>query len=250
MTNDQLASEEFDVDTTTLDTNTGGRVRFEKDMPVRILELDGTISAIVYTVDQERSDRKGLIQVREQNSTRMVRVHHRRVFPLSIEGKAVVVESGDKFWALCPDCGRVTAIEPGDVAINCPACSKTHSVHWLGVKPMADATTTDKAEKVKPPKAPKPDKAAAPKAEKAPKPEKEPKVVKEPVKIDVAALAKLKDCELWTKGNVKFDHERIDVQAHVLLFVGSNPRKLCFNTYNSDLDKARTKLQKDGYVRQ
>jgi hypothetical protein len=60
MTNDQLASEEFDVDTTTLDTNTGGRVRFEKDMPVRILELDGTISAIVYTVDQERSDRKGL----------------------------------------------------------------------------------------------------------------------------------------------------------------------------------------------
>ena len=96
---------------------------------------------------------------------------------------------------------------------------------------MTSATNPPKAQEAK---TPKPEKAAN---KTAPKEPKAPKAVKEPVKIDLAALSKLKGCELWTKKNVKFDHERIDVQAHVLLFTGDNQRKLCFNTYNGALGK-------------
>ena len=118
-------------------------------------------------------------------------------------------------------------------------------------------------------------KKAAPKKEKVKK-ERPARVVREPHKPDLAAIAKLESCELWTQGQVTFDHAKFDVAAHVLLFTGENPRKLCFNTYNGttgkkgeqlpieaflkgekvsgsysvkDLDKAREKLTKDGYTK-
>ncbi len=264
------------MENSTLDANTGGRVRFELDTEVRILQLDGSVSGEIYQVDQERSDRKGLISLRERDGSRKIKIHHRRILQRSTDGKAVVVESRDKFWALCPDCGQPSNVEAGGDSMVCSKCSKTFQLHWLGVKPMtAEAHTEKKAPK--PEKAPKAEKAT-PKAEKAPR---EPKQVKEPVKLDLAAIAKTKNCELFTKKQVKFDHERIDVQAHVLLFVGDNPRKLCFNTYNlalgqksselpldafvankatdgtkptwfpvADLEKARAKLTKGGYERQ
>lgn len=232
-----------DMESTTLDTNTGGRVRFDKDTEVRILELDGTVSKTVYLVDQERSDRKGFVSLRERGGTRVVRVHHRRVLPLSVEGKAVVIESGDKFWALCPECGQTINVEAGSDTMDCSKCSKSFQLHWLGVKPMAEAKTAEKAEKA--PKAPK---EKTPKAEKAPKAAKEPKPAKEPILVDLPALVKLKNCELWTKKNVKFDHERIDVQAHVLLFTGDSPRKLCFNTYNGALGKKASELPLEAFV--
>lgn len=276
------------METAQLEMNTGGRVQFVKDTEVRILELDGTVSKTVYLVDQERSDRKGFVALKERDGTRLVRVHHRRVLPLSVEGKAVVIESGDQYWALCPEHGQITAVEAGEETATCPQCSKIFPLHWLGVRPMAEATATPAEETAtaeKPAKAPKAPKAEkAPKPPKAEKPPKEPKpapVAKEPAVVDLAALAKLPNCELWTKKNVKFDHERIDVQAHVLLFVGDGARKLCFNTYNGtlgkkpgaelpaeafctgtpvagakketpwfavpDLDKARAKLTKEGY---
>jgi hypothetical protein len=283
MSDSDIPDEGDDMETATLETNTGGRVRYIKETKVRILELDGTISKVPYLTDQERSDRKGFIALKESDGTRVIKIHHRRVLPLSVEGKAVVVESGDKFWALCPECGQPIPVGTGDIEISCQPCSKSYPLHWLGVKPMAEATTTEKAPKAEKAKAPKAEKAPkAPKAEKAPR---EPKVVKEPVKIDVHALTKFKHCELWTKKQVKFDHPNIDVQAHVLLWTGESPRKLCFNTYNAtlgkkttelpveqfiankpltgagvkkdvpwfpvpDLDKARSKLQKDGYEQQ
>ncbi len=272
-------------DTTTIEANSGGRVRFQIGTEVRYVKMDGTIDPDVYLIDQERSDRKGHISLKEKltddgdkKTPRVVRVHHRRILPFSMDGKAVVIESQDRHWCLCPDDGAIIEVSPGDTEMNCPKCSRTFTLHWIGVKPMADATKT-KAEKE--PKTPKAEKAekAAPKA-KAEKPPKEPKVTKEPVLVDLDALAKNKHVELWTKKNVKFDHERIDVKAHVLLFTGEDPRKLCFNTYNGamgkkaqelpveaflaneavkgakkdtpwfpvpDLEKARTKLGKDGY---
>ena len=115
-----------------------------------------------------------------------------------------------------------------------------------------------------------------PRKPKAEKKERPPRVVREPHKPDLAAIAKLENCELWTQGQVTFDHAKFDVAAHVLLFTGENPRKLCFNTYNGttgkkgeqlpieaflkgekvsgsytvkDVDKAREKLTRDGYVK-
>lgn len=281
MNSDDLPEGDSDMaDTATLDANSGGRVRFTLGAEVRYVEMSGEISRGVYLIDQERSDRKGHISLKEKDGTRVVRVHHRRILPVDMDGKAVVIESQDKLWAPCPEDGAAVEVSPGDTQMICPKCSKTFTLHWMGVKPMADTKTKEpKAEKE--PKAPKAEKAekAAPK-EKAPKPEKAPK---EPIMVDMSALTKLKGCELWTKKNIKFDHERIDVQAHVLLFTAESPRKLCFNTYNGalgkkarelpidqfvaneaikgakkdtpwfpvpDLEKARQKLQKDGYEQQ
>ncbi len=275
-------------ETATLEANSGGRVRFTLGAGVRYVEMSGEISRGIYLIDQERSDRKGHISLKEKDGTRVVRVHHRRILPVDMDGKAVVIESQDKLWAPCPEDGAAVEVSPGDTQMICPKCSKTFTLHWMGVKPMADTKTKEpKAEKEpKAPKAEKAEKAAPkPKAEKLPKEPKEPKAVKEPIQVDIPTLVKLKGCELWTKKNVKFDHERIDVQAHVLLFTGESPRKLCFNTYNGalgkkaselpteqfvanepikgagqkkdtpwfpvpDLEKARTKLAKDGYEQQ
>lgn len=284
MIEDDLDGDDEMVDTTTLDANSGGRVRYSLEEEVRYVEMDGSISKEVYVVTQQRSDRKGHVSLRQREGTREVRVHFRRILPAQMDGKAVVIESQDRYWALCPEDQEPVDVNPGDDAVTCPKCSKTFTLHWMGARPMSEKTTT--AEKA--PKEPKAAKAstAAPKEPKAPKPpkeakpkvEKEPKATKEPAKVDLAALAQTKGVELWTKKNVKFDHERIDVQAHVLLYVGDGPRKLCFNTYNdtlgkkggelpvaaflanatqdakknvwfavTDLEKTRGKLQKDGY---
>lgn len=264
--------------TAAVDTNSGGRVSFAMGTPVRFIELDGSLSKSVYVTDQERSDRKGHVLLREQTGTRTVRVHYRRILiAAAVDGKAVVVESHDQLWALCPEEGQPVAVKAGDDAMVCPQCSKSYPLHWMGVKPMADAAKT--AEKPAKEKGPKPEKAKAA-APKTAAPKREPKPPREPITVDLNAMAKLPHCELYTKSNVKFDHHSIDVKAHVLLCVGTNPRKLCFNTYNGtlgkkatelpidafvkgetvktgkkdtpwfpvpDLDKARTKLQKDGY---
>ena len=100
---------------------------------------------------------------------------------------------------------------------------------------------TQQKPKHKPDKA-KPAKAAKPAVPKQPKP----KVV--PVTVDLKSLAALDDCELWTKKQIKFDHSDWDVAAHVLLFTGSHPRKLCFNTYNGTLGKKATALPIDEFV--
>lgn len=277
-------TEDLDEDSemTAVEVNSGGRVHYEIGTKVRFIQMDGRISPI-HLVDQQRSDRKGHISLKEKDGTSIVRVHYRRLIPMDVDGKSVVVESQDRSWALCPDDGAVVEVSTEDQAMVCPKCSKTFLLHWMGVKPMADTKTDTKhkadkhkAEATGEPKAEKKERSAPkPKPEKKERPARE---VKEPIQVDTAALAKLKHCELWTKKNVKFDHERINVQAHTLLFVGETPRKLCFNTYDGalgkkagelpiaafianeaakgaktpwfpveDLEKTRARLQKDGY---
>lgn len=288
MIDDDLEGDDDMVDAAVLDANSGGRVRYSSLEEVRYVEMDGSISKEVYVVTQERSDRKGHVSLRQKDGTREVRVHFRRILPSEMDGKAPVIESQDRYWALCPEDQEPVDVSPGDDTVTCSKCSKTFTLHWMGARPMSDKATAEKTPKEpkaakastaapKEPKAPKPPKEPKVKAEKAPK---EPKVAKEQAKVDLAALAQTKGVELWTKKNVKFDHERIDVQAHVLLYVGDGPRKLCFNTYNdtlgkkggelpvaaflantpadgakktmpwfavADLEKTRSKLQKDGY---
>lgn len=245
-----------------LEINTGGRMRFEVHSKVRILLIDGTISKEIYTIAEARSDRHAYILLRHDNKE--TKVHHRRVIPISVDGKITVVESGDKYWALCPTCGEVTQIGLDTITVTCLRCkSEPRELFWLGVKPMSNVETTTIT------KGKQPEKTATP------------EVTPEQPKVDLAIIAKLPKCELWTKKNVRFDHVNIDVQAHTLLYIGTEPRKLCFNTYNgtlgkrpgmvlctdefiegtapkdkktpwfpvANLEKVRAKLIKDGYTR-
>jgi len=218
--------------------NTGGRLEFALGTEVRILSLDGTISKESYVTIQERSDRNGHIKVRDANSSREINVHFRRILPRSIDGNACVIESRDKYWVICPGCGQNDEVSANSNSFTCSKCAKTYPLHWLGVRPMASKTTTKPTSTAK-----KEDKKKD-----SPSPNKAPKAIKEPIKVDLGALTKLGQCELWTNSRVKFDHERIDVKAHVLLFTGTNPRKLCFNTYNGTLGKKATELPVGDFV--
>lgn len=255
------------------DTNNGGRKRFNRNEEVRILELDGQVSALTYLIEPDnqneevRADRKGHVILAEKGTGRKVKVHFRRILPLNVDNKAPVIESGDRFVALCPKCGAAVGVTSNSRTINCEKCG-TYKLYWLGVKPMAD-TAVEK----NPPKKPKADK---------PKTEKLIKNEPEPIIPDLDAYKQLPNCELWVKTGVRFDHPTIDVKSYVLLLESSKPRKLCFNTYNdtlgkkgeplpvenfvedkpvkgarsttpwyyiNDVDKTRAKLIKDGYVR-
>lgn len=292
--------------------NSGGRKRFIVDSRVRILLLTGEVSEEVWLIsvppvpevtpeagddpeneiedpkkstdDEEkikddkyvRADRKGHIFLREEGGSKEQKIHFRRVLPVDVDGKAPVIESGDKYRAVCPGCGRVEDVDPSDSVINCPKCGETQ-VHWLGVKPMTETTaeTGKKETSVKPAKKDSTKKPAAAKKDKP---------VREVIRVDFDALKALNNCELWTKGHVKFDHPDVDVRAHALVLVdGESSRKLCFNTYDGalgkkspalpidefvndgvvktgkrekpwfavkDLEKARAKLVKDGYEQQ
>lgn len=217
--------------------NVGGRVRFVVGAEVRLLKIDGSVSTERYVIQQARSDRKGHIEVREKDGTQILKVHHRRVLAIEVGGKVCVIEAGDKYWVVCPHCQHIDEIETGSDRFSCPKCSRVYPCHWIGVRPMAET-----AKKIKPTKTEKKPREPQPRAEKAKK------AVKEAQRVDIAALAKLEQCELYTKRNIRFDHARIDVRAHVLLFVGTHPRKLCFNTYNGTLGKRSTELPIEEFV--
>lgn len=232
-------------DTAALDTNLGGRVRFEVGSEVRYLELDGRVSRL-HLVQQERADRKGYVSLIQKDGTNVVRVRHSRILPASVDGKAVVIQVQDRACVLCPGDGHVQEVSASDAEFTCQQCGSTFTLFWLGGKPMADATKT----REKAPKTEKAEKTAPAKAAKEPRPAK---AVKEPTPIDFDAMAGLKHCELWTKGNVTFDHERIDVAAHILIYVPAaghgEPRKLCFNSYNGTLGKKAEELPIEAFVK-
>lgn len=217
----------------------GGRRLFEQDSDVRILTLGGDVSSEVYTVEIAKSDRRGQVSLRQKGTTKVILVNQRRVLPVTVEGKAPVIESGDKYRAVCPICGAVLNVEPAADTALCPQDGQIQ-LYWLGVRPMTSETPTKtKHEKSEKPKAAKAKKPATP---------RQPKVKEPPAKIDLRQLAALSHCELWTKRQIKFDHSDWDVAAHVLIFTGTHPRKLCFNTYNGTLGKKNNALPVDDFV--
>jgi hypothetical protein len=190
-----------------------------QDANVRILQINGTVSKEVYIID-EAADRKGLVGLKQKGSLKTIKVIRSRILPTSADGKAVVIESGDKYKVVCPECDSIGAITDTDTwagtCEECKGCEKEFSLHWLGVKPMAEAITTNQEGSNMTTKTNR-------------------TVAVEPVRVDLKDLQKYG--ELYTKKGVRFDHHEIDVQSHVLLFVGENPRKLCFNTYDGCLGK-------------
>lgn len=254
--------------------NTGGRVLFKSGSRVRYLTIDGRVSNDIYTINSEdtsqnvRSDRKGLITIKQEGGPRTLQVHARRILPLSIDNKAPVVQSNDKYRVICPECGHLLDFteRPHEDKLECN-CGITVDLYWLNEEPqkplkrksqettMIEETATA-------------EETAKSKTARTRMPQYQP----EPVNF--TELANLPNCELWTKGNVKFDHVKIDVKAHILLYTeGDVCKKLCFNTYDGALGKkskelpisnkddkawfsvkdpakARSKFAKDGYVLQ
>lgn len=244
--------------------NNGGRVSFDQTLDYRILLTDGSVSHELYVMETEKSDRKGHVLVRQKDTTRQIKVQHRRVLPANANGKSCVIEFGGKYRSICPKCTYIEMITNQN-NLTCPIHGQ-FDLHWIGVRPMSIETAdTEKKEK-------------KPSPEKKVKPAIEPKVRHNTVDID--AVAKVHNCELYVK-NVNFDHEKFDVKSYVLIYVHQAPRKYCFNTYNGllgkksegiklddfinnqlpqgskqkpwyavqDLDKMRDKLLRDGYVR-
>lgn len=222
------------------DMNTGGRISLKTGSKVRILMINGLVSTHDFIVGNpdaenkiERSDRKGYLTITDPVTNRSLKVHNRRILPTTVDGRAIVIESGGNYIAVCPNCGHADKIRAGADFANCPSCNIVNPLHWLGAKPVMTAETVETAEVTTQTE------ANTPKAEKA---QRAARVVREPVVIDLAKIAATENCELYTKKNVRFDHARVDVQAHVLIFTGENPRKLCFNTYNGALGKKSTEL--------
>lgn len=215
---------------------TGGRMTFEQGQRVRILTLDGNVSKEEYEIEVEKADRKGHIALIQVGTDRKVKVNQRRVLTNCGEGETFVVESGDKYRAVCPKCNHVQEVTGIDDVMTCPNHGET-KLHWKeGDRPMAEATTADKKEK-------------SAKKEKQPTAVKKEKPTREPIVVNFDELKGKKGFELWTKRSVQFDHERIDVQAHVLLITGDNARKFCFNTYDGTLGKKGKPIPVDAFLK-
>lgn len=235
--------------------NVGGRQKFKRNDKVRYLMINGKISDDIYLIDPKtnedhdenrdeyvRSDRKGHIILRKQNENpgyaKDLKIHFRRILPIEIDGKAPVIGLNDKYRAVCPTCGCVKEILPGEDKLICSATCGEFTLFWLGAMPMNDVKETT-AEKKKP----------TAEKKQVVKPEKPVRVVQEPIRVDFGAIKSLRGCQLWTKKTVKFDHVEIDVQAHALLFVdGDAPRKLCFNTYDGTLGKKSPPIPIEHFV--
>lgn len=215
------------------DMNTGGRVNFEKGLRVRVLTLEGKISETVYTVEQERSDRKGHILLQEEGKNRATKIHHRRIIPMAAEGSACVIVA-DKPTGICPTCGQDKEMSASDTTMYCESCDKHYQLYWIGAKPMADDTATTTTKEAT--------------ASTEPQTTKAERTAKEPEKVDLCELAKTEGCELWNK-TVKFDHARISATSHVLILTKSDPaRKLCFNLYNGTLGRRGKPLPLENFL--
>lgn len=218
--------------------NTGGRVVFEKESRVRYLQIDGSVSKEVYVVFSEnisrdvRSDRKGLITLKQENGQKLIKVHARRILPLSVDGKSPVIQSTDKYRTICPECGIIHGFiqRPNEDKLDCQ-CGSTIYLYWIGDTPKP----IEKLEKAMSEEQTTPATPVPPVIEA--KPKRTPKQTSA-VKIDLANFANAKNCLLYTKKNIKFDHVEVDVQAHVLLLNEPDGcKKFCFNTYDGTLGK-------------
>jgi hypothetical protein len=200
--------------------NHGGRIDFTVGQEVYRINLDGTVTQEKYTIVEPRSDRHGLIGVRDHNSEMILRVHNSRIIPTDLNGEALVVEVADKYYVICSNCGTSTGYVDGNDAFVCSSCQKQSQFRWMCQRPIG--------------------KIIKPQIKKAAK--------KESLVVDISAIKSLANCELWAK-KMAFDHPSIDARSYLLVFNdGTDVRKLCFNTYNGKLGKKAKPLPIDGFL--
>jgi hypothetical protein len=187
---------------------------------VRILTIDGKVSDEEYLLETTKPDRKGLLFLTEVGSIRQIKVHQRRVLYDVDNNDSYAVGSNDKYRAVCPakGCAELQEVDGRDESINCPKHGKS-KLKWKD-KPMSSEVNQETKDNNK---------------------------MKAEAKTVDFGLFDRADLELWSK-QTQFDHEKIDVKAHVLLFTGEEPRKLCFNTYNGTLGKKGGSLPLDAFL--
>lgn len=199
--------------------NHGGRVQFTVGQEVFRINLDGTATKEKYTIVEPRSDRHGLIGLKDPSTELVIRVHNSRVVPTDFTGEALVVEVADRYYVICSHCGNSAAYIDGQDQYACPSCSKTSNYRWACQKPIG-------------------------KVIKAPLK----RVKKEPIVADIDSLKMLEYCTIWTK-KMPFDHPGIDARSYVLVYDdGESVRKLCFNTYNGKLGKKAKPLPVEDFI--
>lgn len=198
--------------------NSGGRVSYTVGENVKILNIDGTISDELYFVNQEKSDRNGIISL-VNSKNQEFKVNFRRIVPHDVIAKACVLESGDKYKIVCPHCRNTEVVKHRDNSHPCDKCGQISECYWLTTKPVSvDIKST-----------PKKDKAVKETVVQAP--------------IDFKSIVHIEGIKLYTKRNVSFDHPTVDVQSHVIICTLTDPpRKLCFNSYNGTLGKKQQSL--------
>jgi len=239
----------------------------------RILDFDGKISKEVYIV-KELDNRKKQYKLFLRGSNKSIGwVTQRRVLPIAIDGKAVVIESADKYKVVCPTCTIVDTINNVD-NFTCQQCNDVFDLHWLTAKPITEITkkaqSMNENENVvddnvgQEPQNPQSEELQSAHEESpscsqgsaaaepvAAEPVAAEPVAAEPQKssgkvaVNIDSLKLLG--ELYTRKQLRFNHPGMDVKAHVLLIVDDNPRKLCFNTYNGTLGKKGNDLPTEAF---
>jgi len=220
---------------------TGGRMIFKKDSSVRVLSLDGKISPETYRVLVDRADGMGLVELSDtKNPKRIIKATQRRILPLTVDtNKAIVLQSGGKYSAICPECRNTFLIQPEHLNINCPSHG-TFELEWLGAKPaMSDTETAKPADTA--------DSNTASQVQSTVPSTTKTKKTATKVTVDIAAIANTDNCQLFERSS-PFNHEQIQVVAYAILFIGEEPRKLCFNTYDGTLGKKKTSLGFDHFL--
>lgn len=238
-------------------SNNGGRNKFPKGQVVRYITIQGGVSQEEYLIDPDNpneiivADRKGLVLLKSIDGKKEFRIQSRRILPVSVGNRIPVIDSGNKYRAVCDKCQNVLEITGSIEDITCHKCQATLPLFWIGDRPMNDshqtaatattATTATTDATISVPK-------NKSKSAKPPVIKDTSKEAKSMPTINLSELSQRPSLELWTKRSVKFDHVEVDVQAHALLFTGENPRKLCFNTYDGALGKKASSLPIEEFV--
>lgn len=216
----------------------------DSDQRVRILTIDGKISGKNYIHNAEKPDRKGLVIVTDPQNGSQIKVNHKRILRGCDDDGALVLSFGDKHRAVCVRCSYVAEIEVGNEWLECP----THGLvklYWKESRPRMNNKSTDtiaRQESSKQEKDSKIDKRQKAESAKQPTPKHSAPI------IPFDDIARNPSLELWTKKNIQFDHAKMDVRAHVILFVGDLCRKMCFNSYDGTAGKKDKALPLDAFL--
>jgi hypothetical protein len=210
-------------------------INVNDDHRVRILTIEGKISHRNYILEAEKPDRKGLVTVIDPQTGSQIKVNHKRILRGCNEDEALVLTFGERHRAVCARCAFLAEVVPGNEWLECPVHGLVKLCWKEGKLPMSgNVNAVAKAEELK--------KEVPAKAKVKSAPEIKPTRIDKSAAsaIDFNGLVKTNELELWTKKNIQFDHAKMDVRAHVLLFVGDSPRKMCFNSYDGVAGKNKT----------
>lgn len=206
---------------------TNVRETFKPHHRVRVIEFNGVVSKDTFEVTPNpeepqaeiRSDRYSRIHLTNLSTDATTAVNHYRILPEDTQGHTLVLESSNKFTAICNNCNCPQEVFSQIGEFDCPNCHTITPVFWPnGVLMTTDQQVTSSAKSgQKKPKAAREPRKAQPKAERT-------------ATVDFDTLKA--NGEVFERA-MPFNHANCDTRAYaVIISDGDNSRKLCFNTYN------------------